>query len=65
MLTTTLLICALPVSFALGYFVRAYLGKIKLNSAEARSFRIVQDALKEAENKRKELLIEAKDQLLK
>ena len=61
----TILICALPVAIVLGYAVRAYLGKIKLNSAEARSHRVIQDALKEAESKRKELLIEAKDQLLK
>lgn len=59
------LICALPVALIIGYGVRAYLGKVKLNSAEARSHRVIQDALKEAESKRKELLIEAKDQLLK
>jgi len=62
---TILLITALPVVGAAGYAVRAYLGKIKLNSAEAQSHRIVQDAVREAEAKRKELLIEAKDQLLK
>ncbi|HPX91460.1 MAG TPA: ribonuclease Y [Spirochaetota bacterium] len=62
---TIFLILALPVTGFLGYALRAYLGRIKLNSAEARSHRIVQDALKEAENKRKELLLEAKDQLLK
>ncbi len=63
--TNIILICALPVTGILGFAVRAYLGKIKLNSAEAKSHRILQDAIKEAENKRKELLIEAKDQLLK
>ncbi len=62
---TIVLAVSLPVAGILGYALRAYFGKIKLNSAEARSHRIVQDALKEAENKRKELLIEAKDQLLK
>jgi ribonuclease Y len=62
---TILLITALPVVGVAGYAVRAYLGKIKLNSAEAQSHRIVQDAVREAEAKRKELLIEAKDQLLK
>lgn len=65
MLIKIILIIALPVTGILGYALRAYFGRIKLNSAEARSHRIVQDALKEAENKRKELLIEAKDQLLK
>lgn len=65
MVTTIILAAALPVAGILGYALRSYFGKIKLNSAEARSHRIIQDALKEAENKRKELLIEAKDQLLK
>ena len=63
-LTIILAIC-LPVFAVLGYGARSYLGKIKLNSSEAKSQRIIQDALKDAENKRKELLIEAKDQLLK
>src|SRR4030042_3483601 len=60
-----ILIIALPIIGILGYAFRAYLGKIKLSSAEAKSQRIVQDAIKDAENKRKELLLEAKDQLLK
>ncbi|HPB82065.1 MAG TPA: ribonuclease Y [Spirochaetota bacterium] len=62
---TILLIAALPVVGIMGYAVRAYLGKIKLNSAEVQASRIVQDAVREAEARRKELLIEAKDQLLK
>lgn len=65
MTLTIILIVAIPVAGLTGYAMRAYLGKIKLNSSEAKSHRIVQDAIKEAENKRKELLIEAKDQLLK
>ncbi len=64
-MTIIILICALPVAGIIGYAVRAYLGRIKLNSAESKSHRILQDAVKDAENKRKELLIEAKDQLLK
>jgi len=59
------LIIALPVAAVLGFTARAYIGKIRLSSAEAKSHRILQDATKEAENKRKELLIEAKDHLLK
>lgn len=65
MTLTIILIIALPVAGILGYGIRAYLGRVKLSSAEAKSHRILQDAIKEAENKRKELLIEAKDQLLK
>lgn len=60
-----LLMCALPVAAALGYGVRSYLGRIKLSSSEARSQRIVEDAVRDAEAKRKELLIEAKDQIIK
>ncbi len=64
-IATILLIIALPVLGILGYALRAYIGKIKLSSAEAQSQRILQDAIRDAEGKRKELLIEAKDQLLK
>lgn len=61
-----LLICfgTLLTGIVLGYFVRLFIGKIKLNSDEARAQRIIQDAYKDAEAKRKELLIEAKDQLI-
>jgi ribonucrease Y len=64
-LSTLLLVLSLPVAGAAGFFIRAYIGKVKLNSAEIQSRKIVQDSIKEAEAKRKELLIEAKDQLLK
>ena len=60
-----LLILAAPVAGIAGYGIRAYLGRIKLSSAEARSQRIIQDSIREAENKRRELLLEAKDQLIK
>ncbi len=62
---TILLVLALPVAGAAGFGIRSYLGRLKLNSAEAQSRRLIQDSIKEAEAKRKELLIEAKDQLLK
>ncbi len=65
MTSTIILAIALPFVAAGGFAVRSYIGKVKLNSAEAKSQRIIQDALKEAENKRKELLIDAKDQLIK
>ncbi|MCU0820874.1 MAG: ribonuclease Y [Spirochaetes bacterium] len=61
---TILLILALPVVGTLGYALKAYLGKIKLSSAEIKSKKIIEEAIKEAEAKRKELLIDAKDQLL-
>ena len=43
----------------LGYLSRAYLGKIRLRSSEAQAQRIIQDAKREAEAKRKEVLLEA------
>ncbi len=63
----TIIVCviALPLAGILGFAIRSYIGRVRLNSAEAKSHRIVQDAIREAENKRKELLIETKDQLLK
>jgi ribonucrease Y len=64
-MTIIFLAIAIPITGVAGYAVRSYLGKVRLNSAEAKSHRIVQDALKDAEGKRKELLIEAKDQILK
>ncbi len=64
-IATFLLVLTLPVAGVAGYAIRAYIGRVKLNSAEAKSHRIIQDSIKEAEAKRKELLIEAKDQLLK
>lgn len=65
MVTIVILAVSIPLAGVLGYALRAYLGKIKLNSAEAKSQRILNEAHKESENKRKELLIEAKDQMLK
>ncbi len=64
-MSTVVLAILVPVAGVLGYALRAYFGKVKLNSAEAKAQRIVKDALKEAESNRKELMIEAKDQLLK
>ncbi|MCX7678408.1 MAG: ribonuclease Y [Spirochaetes bacterium] len=63
--TTILLIIALPLAAIIGYAVRAYLGRIKLTSAESQSQRIIQDAIREAEARRKELLLETKDRILK
>ncbi len=64
-ITTILLIIALPLAAIIGFALRAYLGKIKLTSAESQSQRIIQDAIRDAEAKRKELLLDTKDQLLK
>ena len=60
-----LLILAVPITGIAGYAVRAYLGRVKLSSAESQSQRIIQDSIRDAESKRRELLLEAKDQLIK
>lgn len=62
---TTILICAIPFALVIGYALRANIGKRRLTSAEAKSHRIIQEAMRDAEAKRKELLIEAKDELLR
>ena len=60
-----IIIVSFPVSALIGYTLRAYIGRLKLHSAESRSHRILKDAVKDAESKRKELLLETKDQILK
>jgi ribonucrease Y len=60
-----ILLILLPIVAVISYFARAQIGRLQLNSAESKSHRIVKDAIKEAETTRKELLIDAKDQLLK
>ena len=52
-IATFLLVLTLPVAGVAGYAIRAYIGRVKLNSAEAKSHRIIQDSIKEAEAKRK------------
>lgn len=49
----------------LGVVGRWIYAKYQLSSAEQRAERIRQDALRESENKKKEILLEAKDQLLR
>ncbi len=64
LLTIVLPVIALAAGVACGYAVRSYKGKLSLNSAESRAQRILLDAKRDAESKRKELLLEAKDNLL-
>lgn len=59
------LVLGVVVAGLAGYGVRSYLGRVKLSSAEAQSQRIIQDSIRDAEAKRRELLLEAKDQLIK
>jgi len=49
----------------LGFFSRWLYARIQLSSAEQRAERIKQEAVKEAEAKKRETLLEAKDQLIR
>ncbi|MCE5255329.1 MAG: ribonuclease Y [Spirochaetaceae bacterium] len=57
---------ALPVAgLILGWMIRWLYARFQLTAAENESERIKQDAVKEAEAKKKEILVEAKDQLIR
>jgi len=59
---------ALPSLFlglVIGYFVRRYIARFKINSAELTAEKILQDAQKEAEAKKREAILETKDQLFR
>jgi len=49
----------------LGWMIRWLYARFQLSSAERESERVVQDAIKEAEAKKKEILVEAKDQIIR
>jgi ribonuclease Y len=58
---------ALPPIFGLviGYFLRLYIARLKVTSAEASAVNILKEAQKEAEAKKREAILETKDQLYK
>jgi ribonuclease Y len=53
------------VGFTLGFLTRWLYARIQLSSAEQRAERVKQEAVKEAEAKKRETLLEAKDQLIR
>ncbi len=53
------------VGIVLGWIVRWLYAKFQLSSSEQKAARLNQDAVKEAEAKKRELLLETKDELLK
>ena len=53
------------VGLILGWTIRWLYARFQLSSSEQKAERIKQDALREADAKKKELLLETKDQLLK
>ncbi|MBN1525279.1 MAG: ribonuclease Y [Spirochaetales bacterium] len=61
-----LLYIILPLTgIILGWLIRWLYAKVQLSSTEQRAQRIIQDALKESEAKKRELLLEAKDQVIR
>jgi ribonuclease Y len=53
------------IGLILGWVIRWLYARVQLSSSEQKAERIKQDAVKEAEAKKKELILETKDQLLK
>ncbi|WP_138158891.1 ribonuclease Y [Peptoniphilus catoniae] len=57
------IIVSLPIGLAIGYAVRKYISEGKLNDANNLATRIITDAEHEAESKKRELLLEAKEEI--
>jgi ribonuclease Y len=56
----------LPLTgIVLGWSIRWLFARLQVSSSEQRAKRIIQDAIKESEAKRRELLLETKDQLIR
>jgi len=61
-----LLCIGLPVAgIVLGWTIRWLYARFQLSASEQRAERVKQDAIKEAEAQKKEILLEAKDQLIR
>ncbi len=56
---------ALAIGFALGHMYRKKVGEQAIGSAEAEATRIINEAIRGGENKKKEMLLEAKDEIHK
>ena len=59
--TVVIIIISALVTFVLGYFLRKYLAEAKIISAEAEAKKIIDEANKGAEAKKREILLEAKE----
>ena len=55
------IICAI-IGIIIGFFIRKSISESKIGSAEIEAKRIVEDATKKAETRKKEILVEAKDE---
>ena len=56
---------SLVLGLVIGYFLRRYIAKLKINSAEVAAENILKEAQKDAEAKKREAILETKDQLFK
>ena len=56
---------SLVFGLVIGYFLRRYIAKLKINSAEVAAENILKEAQKDAEAKKREAILETKDQLFK
>jgi ribonuclease Y len=60
------LYATLPLAgLILGWLIRWLYARFQLSSSEQKAERIKQDAVKEAESKKRELILEAKDELIR
>ena len=65
MLTVIVGVLAALIGFAGGFFYRKSVSEKEISSAEEEGRRIVNEAIKSAETKKKEALLEAKEEILK
>ncbi len=65
MQTIIIAIASVVVGIVLGYIIRFVIAKMNVNSAEMKSDKIIQDAIKDAENKRKSLISSANSEIQK
>ena len=59
------IVIAAVIAFFIGYIVRKKIAEAKISSAEEASKKILEDAYKEADSKKREALVEAKEEVLK
>ena len=58
-------IACLACGFALGVVYRKKVGEAEISSAEIQARKILEDGIRSAENKKKEALLEAKDEIIR
>ncbi len=64
-ITIGIALAALVLGLVAGYVIRKKIAEKQIGSAESEATRIINEAIKSAETKKKELLIEAKDEIYK